>query len=75
MELDPKLGLVSLDELGGTYPRGNAVHNFDIGISGSNGALVKPGVFDGKIDPDALGPFLFIDGQPIPIAKDMEFTR
>ncbi len=75
LELDPALGLVSIDELGGTYPRGNAVHNFDIGISDKmTGSLVKPGIFDGQVDPDALGPFLFINGQPIPIAKDLEFT-
>lgn len=74
LELDPNLGMVSLDEMGGTYPRGNAVHNFDIGISNQYGQLISAGVFDGKIDPDALGPFLFINGQPIPIAKDIEFT-
>ncbi len=74
IEVNPDLGLVSLDELGGTYPRGNAVHNFDIGISNRIGQLVKPGEFDGQIDPDALGPFLFIKGQPFPIAKDLEFT-
>lgn len=74
LELDPNLGIVSLDEMGGTYPRGNAVHNFDIGISNALGQLVKRGEFDGKVDPDALGPFLFIKGQPYPIAKDIEFT-
>lgn len=74
LELDPYLGMVSLDEMGGTYPRGNGVHNFDIGISNAKGQLVARGVFDGKIDPDALGPFLFIKDQAIPIAKDIEFT-
>ncbi|HOJ62254.1 MAG TPA: hypothetical protein PK878_18390, partial [bacterium] len=72
--LNPNLGIVSIDELGGTYPRGAAVHNFDIGISSPDGKLIQPGVFDGQIDPDALGPFLFIDGVPIPIAQDVEFT-
>ncbi len=72
--VNPILGLVSLDKLGGTYPRGNAVHNFDIGISDSSGNLVIPGLFDGFPDPVALGPFLFLDGVPHPIAKDIEFT-
>ncbi len=74
LTINPALGLVALDELGGTYPRGAAVHNFDIGISNEFGNMVAPGVFDGLPDPVALGPFLFIDGVPIPIAKDMEFT-
>lgn len=72
--LNPRLGIVGLDELGGTYPRGNAVHNFDIGISNSAGNLVAPNVFDGLPDPDALGPFLLIQGAPVPIAKDIEFS-
>lgn len=72
--INPELGVVSLDELGGTYPRGNAVHNFDIGLSDQFGNFFAPGVFDGLPDPVALGPFLLIDGVPVPIAKDMEFT-
>ncbi|MBN2328740.1 MAG: hypothetical protein JXR73_16480 [Candidatus Omnitrophica bacterium] len=75
LEINPALGIVSIDELGGTYPRGNGVHNFDIGISDKqSGKLIAPGVLDGQIDPDALGPFLFVNGVPIPIAKDVEFT-
>lgn len=72
--LNPRLGIVGLDELGGTYPRGNAVHNFDIGISNAAGNLVAPNVFDGLPDPDALGPFLLVQGAPVPIAKDIEFS-
>jgi len=63
-----------LDELGGTYPEGAAVHNFDIGISSLSGPLAAPGVFDGLPDPDALGPFLYVGGVPYPIARDMKFT-
>lgn len=72
--LNPNLGIVSVDELGGTYPRGAAVHNFDIGISDAEGHLVERGTYDGIVDPDALGPFLFVDGVPIPVGRDVEFT-
>jgi len=72
--LNPNLGFVGLDELGGTYPEGAAVHNFDLGISSPSGPLAAPGVFDGLPDPDALGPFLYIDSVPYPIARDMKFT-
>ncbi|MFB3785242.1 MAG: hypothetical protein ACE15F_02615 [bacterium] len=72
--VNPNLGIVSVDELEGTYPRGAAVHNFDIGISNAEGHLVELGVFDGIVDPDALGPFLFVDGVPIPVGRDVEFT-
>ena len=78
--LNPALGVVALDELGGTYPRGSAVHNFDIGLSDKNGNLQLAQYYDGLPDPAALGPYLIInflsggDGIPVPIAKDMEFS-
>ncbi len=74
VELNPALGLVSLDEVGGSYPRGAAVHNFDIGISDQRGNLLVTGVFDGLPDPASLGPLLFINGVFYPIAQDMEFS-
>lgn len=74
LRMNPKLGIVGLDELGGTHPRGNAVHNFDIGISNAAGNLSVRNVFDGLPDPDALGPFLLVQGAPVPIARDIEFT-
>ncbi len=74
LTVNPVLGLVALDHLGGTYPAGAAVHNFDIGISDQSGNMVNKGVFDGKPDPSAFGPFLFVDGVPVPIAKDIEFS-
>ncbi len=74
IEINPVLGLVALDELGGTYPRGGAIDNFDIGTSNDVGQLIPGSDLDGLIDPDALGPFLFIDGVPYPIARDVEFS-
>jgi len=74
VRLNPNLGIVGLDELGGTYPRGNAVHNFDVGLSNQRGELFLPNVFDGVPDPVAFGPFLIVGGAPIPIARDLEFS-
>ena len=71
--LNPNLGLVGLDELGGTYPRGAAVFNFDIGTSDAAGHLISF-TLDGYPDPDALGPYLFVDDAPVPIAKRLTFT-
>ena len=59
--------------MGGTYPRGAAVHNFDIGITERDGS-VSVGAYDGLPDPAALGPFLVYSGGFYPIAVDMEFT-
>lgn len=79
--VNPNLGIVAVDELGGTYPIGNAVHNFDIGYSDpKTGYFLYPGLYDGLPDPNALGPYLIVNfltggqGVPIPIAKDMEFS-
>ncbi|MEW6235227.1 MAG: hypothetical protein AB1656_07550 [Candidatus Omnitrophota bacterium] len=71
--INPSLGIVSLDEMGGTYTSGSAVHNFDIGGTIA-GVLTDPGVFDGIPDPAAYCPYLFVDGLFYPIAKDAEFT-
>ncbi|MGC9329873.1 MAG: hypothetical protein ACP5I1_19720, partial [Candidatus Hinthialibacter sp.] len=54
--VNPDLGLIVLDEIGGAYPRGKAVENFDIGISGSNGEMIDDLTFDGVIDAAALPP-------------------
>ncbi len=74
IEVNPVLGLVSLGEIGGLYPRSAAVHNFDIGISGEDGTVEIPGVYDGYYDPEALGPLLIINGELYPIAQDIEFS-
>ncbi len=74
VEVNPLLGLVALDEFGGTYPRGAAVHNFDIGITGKDGTIVASGVYDGFPDPAALGPFLVFAHEFYPIARDIEFS-
>ncbi len=74
IEVNPSLGLVVLDQFGGSYPTGAAVHNFDIGISNQDGKLVNPSRYDGIPDIEALGPVLFFEGEFYPIAEDMEFT-
>lgn len=74
VEVNPFLGLAALDEFGGTYPRGAAVHNFDMGITGKDGAIIAPGVYDGLSDPAAMGPFLFLGHEFYPIARDIEFS-
>ncbi|MEW6236286.1 MAG: hypothetical protein AB1656_12945 [Candidatus Omnitrophota bacterium] len=74
LEVNPALGLVSLDLFGGTYPSGAAAHNFDIGISNSEGQLILSNVFDGLPDPSALGPLLLFGDKLYPIAQDMEFS-
>ncbi|RJP32610.1 MAG: hypothetical protein C4527_05655 [Candidatus Omnitrophota bacterium] len=87
--VNPNLGVVSYDRLGGASARGAAIHNFDIGLSVLDprdpyyGRLFAPGIYDGLQDPDAFGPFLafeLFDDQLgltydfFPIAQDMEFT-
>lgn len=74
LEVNPALGVVGLDKLGGTFPRGAAVNHFDIGISDITGKVQEPGVYDGIPDAEALAPFLFIENRFYPTAKDMEFT-
>ena len=74
VEVNPLLGFVALDEIGGTYPRGAAVHNFDVGISDATGILLLPGVFDGLPDPVAFAPLLYFNGNFYPIAKTIKFT-
>ena len=74
VEVNPYLGLVAIDEVGGTYPRGAAVFNFDIGITGKDGSLAVPDVYDGIPDPVALGPFLVFNHGFYPIAKAMKFS-
>lgn len=77
--LNPRLGLVTLDEMGGTYPKGNAVHNFDLGITNPTGLDTR--AYDGLPDPVAFAPYLVIgfmgddpQGSFVPIAMDSEFT-
>lgn len=74
IEVNPALGLVAIDEVGGTYPRGAAVHNFDIGLTRKDGTTIEPGVYDGVPDPSALGPFLVFSSNFYPIARDIEFS-
>jgi len=72
-EVNPFLGLVSMDEIGGVFPRGAAAHNFDEGLS-DDGNLVLPGLFDGLPDLSALAQILILDGIIFPLARDMEFS-
>ncbi len=74
IEVNPNLGLVSLDETGGVYPCGMGVLNFDIGISDEYGNLLEPGVYDKKSDPAALPPRLTANHEYLPIAMDIEFS-
>ena len=74
IQVNPELGLVSFDEIGGTFPRGAAVHNFDIGITNAEGILVDEETRDGIPDSDVLAPLLMIGGEAYPIAQDMEFS-
>ncbi len=87
--INPELGMVAYDRLGGAHARGAAVHNFDVGLSVLDpaspffGQLFARGIYDGRMDPDAFGPFLafeITDEQQgiqidfMPIAQDLEFT-
>ncbi|MBN2328400.1 MAG: hypothetical protein JXR73_14740 [Candidatus Omnitrophica bacterium] len=72
--VNPDLGLVVLDEIGGVYPRGKAVDNFDIGVSRIGGEIIEDSTLDGIVDAAALSPLLILDSGFYPIAKDMEFT-
>ncbi len=74
VEVNPILGLVSLDEIGGVHPRGAAVHNFDIGITNKAGEFSFEGTYDGFPDPEALGPLLVDEGIFYPVAQDIEFS-
>ncbi len=87
--INPDLGLVSYDILGGAFARGAAIHNFDIGLSVLDprdpfyGMVFARGIYDGLPDMEAFGPYLAfeivdetqnIDLDLFPIAQDMEFT-
>ena len=74
IEVNPYLGFTAIDEIGGTYLRGAAVHNFDIGITGDDGNIAVEGVYDGWPDASALGPFLISGNIFYPIAQDIEFS-
>lgn len=85
LQVDPVIGLLTYDELGGSWLGGVANLVFDIGLSDNAGTLFNTRVRDGFPDPAALGPVLFLDifddnpfdgvgGDFVPVARDVEFT-
>jgi hypothetical protein len=74
IEVNPQLGIVGLDNIGGTFTAGSAVHNFDTGITDIDGTFHSSGVFDGLPDPLNFSPLLYLDSMFYPIVKDFEFS-
>ncbi|MBI1391014.1 MAG: hypothetical protein GC154_21515 [bacterium] len=78
--VDPELGMVIYDKVGGAHLGGSAQHVFDIGLSDPFGNLFNTRVRDGFADQAALSPILYIwlgqsqGFQFIPVATDMEFS-
>lgn len=73
-EVNPALGLVSMDEIGSLFPRGIAIQNFDEGLSNNSGTVLFPGSYDGIPDITSMPQVLFLDGIIFPYARDMEFS-
>jgi hypothetical protein len=72
-EVNPLLGLVSMDEIATVNPSGMAVYNFDAGSTTLLGQFI-PGRYDGIPDQNAKPGILFINNTIYPYARDMEFS-
>ncbi len=80
VRVNPELGMLVYDAVGGSHLGGVGNLAFDIGLSDAAGNLFNTRVRDGAPDPAALGPFLFLflgndfGFQFVPVARDVEFS-
>ena len=80
VRVNPELGMLVYDVVGGSHLGGSANLAFDTGLSDAAGNLFNTRVRDGVPDPAALGPFLFLflgndfGFQFVPVARDVELS-
>ncbi|MBZ0257906.1 hypothetical protein K8I31_17715, partial [bacterium] len=80
VRVNPELGMLVYDTVGGSHLGGAANLTFDTGLSDASGNLFNTRVRDGVADSAALGPYLFMylgndfGFQFVPVARDVEMS-